>query len=116
MKILAAPALLVCLLASGCGKASSGKEPVHIKLTAKKYRFEPSEVRVKRGDEVLLEVSSSDVQHGFHVPDLGIDEPIQKGKPAEIRFSAKDRGEFKIECDIICGPGHDDMAGKIVVE
>jgi len=50
------------------------------------------------------------------VPDLGIDEPIQKGKPAEIRFSAKDRGEFKIECDIICGPGHDDMAGKIVVE
>lgn len=108
--------ILLALSLAGCGKGNSSKNPVRIKVTAKKYRFEPKEIHVKKGEEVLLEVSTADVQHGFHVPDLDIAEPIQKGKVAEIRFTPKERGEYKVECDIICGPGHDDMAGKIIVE
>lgn len=114
MKQVTALIVLAVLGISGCNK--SHKEPIRIKVLAKKYQFEPNEIRVKKGDEVLLEVTTADVQHGFHVPDLGIAEPIQKGKVAEIRFSADKRGEHKIQCNIICGPRHDDMAGKIVVE
>jgi cytochrome c oxidase subunit 2 len=116
MKIPVAILLSLGVLALGCGKAPSSPPPVRIKVTAKKYQFQPNPIRVKKGDEVLLEVSTADVQHGFHVPGLGIDESIQKNKTAEIRFHAQNAGEYKIECNIICGPGHDDMAGKIIVE
>jgi cytochrome c oxidase subunit II len=100
---------------SGCAKTTR-KEPVRIKVVAKKYQFQPQEIRLKKAQEVVLEVTSTDVQHGFHVPGLGISEPIQKGKVAEIRFTPEVRGEYRVECDILCGAGHDDMAGKIVVE
>ncbi len=115
MKRVATLMALLAFSISGC-ETGARKEPVRIKVVAKKYTFDPPEIRVKKGEEVLLEVTTADVQHGFHVPDLGIAEPIQKGKTAEIRFTAEKKGEYKVECDIICGAGHDDMAGKIIVE
>ena len=116
MRIVAYILLALISVSAGCAKNRTGKEPVRIKITAKKYQFQPNPIRVKQGDEVLLEVSSADVQHGFRVPELGIDESVPKGKTAEISVVPAKRGEYKIECDIICGPGHDDMAGKIIVE
>jgi heme/copper-type cytochrome/quinol oxidase subunit 2 len=56
------------------------------------------------------------VQHGFDVPKLGIKEPIQPGKPASVILTAPAKGEYEIVCGIICGPHHDDMGGKLVVE
>ena len=93
------------------------REPdVKIDVVMKKYTITPAEIRVKKGQTVQLTVSTADVQHGFSVPDLGIKEPIQKGKPAVIVFQARKAGTFPVACSIICGPGHDDMAAKIVVE
>ena len=105
--------LLVCLLLVACGKH---QPDVKINVTMKKYSIEPAEIRVKQGQTVELTVSTQDVQHGFYVPDLGIKEPIQKGKPAVIVFEAKKAGTYPVQCSIICGPGHDDMRGSIVVE
>jgi cytochrome c oxidase subunit 2 len=108
--------LLSLALATGCSRSESDPPARRIPVVAKKYSFEPGEIRLKQGETVVLEVTSSDVQHGFHVPGLGISEPIQKGKVAEIRLTAETRGEHRVECDIICGAGHDEMAGKIIVE
>jgi cytochrome c oxidase subunit II len=116
MKLVLATLVLLPLLMAGCQGKLGQKKPVRIKIVAKKYQFDPSEIRVKKGDEVVLEVTTADVQHGFHLADLGISEPIQKGKVAEIRFTAGNRGEHKIQCDIICGPRHEEMVGKIIVE
>ena len=116
MKRVLALVVLLSLLMAGCQGKIGQKEPVRIKVVAKKYQFDPPEIRVKKGDEVVLEVTTADVQHGFHIADLDISEPIQKGKVAEIRFTAANRGEHKIQCDIICGPRHDDMMGKLVIE
>jgi cytochrome c oxidase subunit 2 len=108
--------LLSLALATGCGTTESDPPARRIMVVTKKYSFEPVEIRLKKGEPVVLEVTSADVQHGFHVPGLGISEPIQKGKVAEIRLRPETRGEYRVECDIICGAGHDEMAGKIVVE
>ncbi len=109
----AIPLLLLCLMLAAC----SHRQPdVKINVTMKKYGIEPEVIRVKQGQKVELTVSTADVQHGFYVPDLGIKEPIQKGKPAVIVFDAKKAGTYPVQCSIICGPGHDDMHGSIVVE
>ena len=106
--LLALPAL------AGCSRFSG--EPVRIDITARKYKFEPAEIRVKRGTLVELHITSRDVQHGFDIPEMGIKEPIPKGGTAVVRFKTDKRGQFRIACSIVCGPGHDDMHGRLIVE
>lgn len=115
MSLLSGAATVLLLLAmEGCSQFS--REPVRIDVTARKYRFEPGEIRVKQGSLVELHITSLDVQHGFDIPELGIKEPIPKGGTAVFRFKADRRGEFRIACSIVCGPGHDDMHGRLIVE
>jgi cytochrome c oxidase subunit II len=107
--------LLVLIAAvTGC---NSGKPDVKIRVVMKKYSFNPEVIRVKKGQTVELDVETADVQHGFSVPDLGIKEPIQPHRaPAKIVFKADRAGVFPMTCSIICGPGHDMMQGRIIVE
>ena len=109
--------LLAALLASIVPGCNSGKPDVVIPVVMKRYAFDPAVIRVKKGQVVELDVSAADVQHGFSVPDLGIKEPIQPHRaPAKIVFKADRAGVFPMACSIICGPGHDDMVGKVIVE
>ena len=105
-----------CLLAlSGCrGQSTPAAE--RIKVVMKKYAIEPAVIHVKAGQVTELEVSSADVQHGFDVPALGIKEPVRAGQPAIITLKSPPKGEYKVVCGIICGPHHDDMEAKLVVE
>jgi cytochrome c oxidase subunit 2 len=116
----ALPALrAACLLLAGLvllGGCRGPQPEVTIPVVMKKWKVEPEVIRIPRGQWVALVVSTPDVQHGFHVPTLGIKEPVQPRMPATILLKVDEPGEHKVECDIICGPGHDDMIGKIVVE
>jgi cytochrome c oxidase subunit II len=107
------PLLMLCL--AGCNRQPKA-ESVHIQVSVRRYAFEPPEIHVKKGQDVTLEISTSDVQHGFLVKGLDIDEPIQPGKPALVSFRPDKTGEYAVECSIICGPGHSRMQGKIIVE
>ncbi len=82
----------------------------------KKYSIEPAVIHVKAGQTTELEVSTADVQHGFDVPQLGIKEPVRPGNSAIITLKSPPKGEYNVVCGIICGPHHDDMNGKLVVE
>jgi heme/copper-type cytochrome/quinol oxidase subunit 2 len=107
--------VLACLLlAAGCQKKSPADE--HIRVVMKKYTIEPAVIRVKAGERVELEITTADVQHGLDIPALGIKEPIQPGKTTVINFKAPVKGEYNMACGVICGPHHDDMVGKLVVE
>lgn len=112
--------LLLAVMASALFSVDCNRQPkpdaVHILVSSHKYAFEPAVIHVKKGQDVVLEISTTDVQHGFAVEELGIDESIQKGRPALVSFRADKAGEYKVKCSIICGPGHDRMEGKIIVE
>jgi len=82
----------------------------------KKYSIEPAVIHVKAGQTTDLQVSTGDVQHGFDVPGLGIKVPVRPGSPAIITLKSPPKGEYNVVCGIICGPHHDDMKAKLVVE
>ena len=82
----------------------------------KKYAIDPAIIHVKSGEKIELNVTTSDVQHGLDIPDLDIKEPVQPGRTTRIYFTAPVKGEYRVACGIICGPHHDDMVGKLVVE
>ena len=105
--------LFVLCFIPGCSKRPPDE---HIKVVMKKYSIEPNVIKVRSGELVELEVSSLDVPHGFDIADLGIREPVRRGQPAVFTFKAPAKGEYAITCGILCGPRHEDMKARLVVE
>lgn len=82
----------------------------------KRYTIDPAEIRVKPGERIELEVTTADVQHGLDIPDLGIKEPVQPGRTTIIKFKAPSKGEYRVSCGVLCGPRHDDMVARLIVQ
>jgi cytochrome c oxidase subunit II len=103
-----------------------------IEVSAKKYEFNPSEIRVPRGARIQLKVHSADVTHGVKLdvypegakdkstPGLVFDQPSENAKVAKgvdqvLNFIAKDSGTYDFKCAKLSGFGHERMRGKLVV-
>lgn len=86
-----------------------------IKITAKKFDFTPSDLTVKKGVPVALELTSTDRVHGFSLPDFKLTARIEPGKVTRVTFTPDRTGEFTFSCNIFCGSGHEDMAGRLIV-
>jgi hypothetical protein len=52
--------------ASECVAQCDGRRPSH-RVTAKKYEFNPSPIRVKQGKKVQLKITATDHVHGFRI-------------------------------------------------
>jgi heme/copper-type cytochrome/quinol oxidase subunit 2 len=116
MKRTTLRALLSCVLLAlitGCSRPTPQE---HIKVVMKKYQIDPGVIRVKSGEIVELDLSTPDVEHGFEVQQLGIKEAVQPGRPASFVFKAPAKGEYQVTCGVLCGPHHDDMQAKLIVE
>ena len=89
--------------------------PQVVKMTAKKYDFDPSTITVVRGRPVRLEVTAVDHDHGIEIKEFGIKQKLEKGKPTVVEFTPDKAGEFTFHCSVFCGLGHHGMKGKLVV-
>jgi len=86
-----------------------------IKISAKRYEFAPSEITLKKGVPVILQLSSEDRSHGFYAPSLNLRADILPGKVTELKVTPQKTGDYDFYCDIFCGSGHESMLGKIKV-
>jgi len=87
-----------------------------ITMTAQKYHFMPSEIVVKQGTHVIIDVTSLDVKHGLRIDEYGINVPLPPKQTAHVEFFAGKEGTFPFECSEFCGVGHFGMKGKIIVK
>ena len=104
-----------------------------IEVTAKKYEFSPSPIRVKAGTKVQLKITAVDHDHGFKVsvvpeggksgdkPGLVFSSPqdcvqLKKGQTTTIEFVAQTPGTYEFPCCHVCGLGHKKMKSEIIVE
>jgi heme/copper-type cytochrome/quinol oxidase subunit 2 len=91
----------------------TGKE---FRLTARKYQFSPTTIKVKQGDRVRLIITAIDADHGFKLEAFNIGRTLPKGEPVMIEFTADQTGSFPFECSHFCGFGHRKMKGQLTVE
>lgn len=105
------------LIPAACKRTPTYAGPPNMVLPVvmKKWAIVPDRIVVRQGTRVELIVSTADVEHGFNVPGLAINEPVQPGKPAAVRFLAQTAGTYPMRCSIACGRGHDKMTGVIVI-
>ncbi len=85
-------------------------------MIAKKYKYEPNVITVKKGEVVRLIITALDRKHGFKLKEFGIDQILLKDAPTTIEFTAGKAGTFEFKCSVFCGFGHGRMKGKLVVE
>lgn len=95
---------------------AASPETVEIKMTAKKYVFDPKAITVKQGDHVRLIITALDRAHGFKLEAYKINQKLVKGDPTTIEFTADKPGTFPFQCSEFCGFGHMRMKGKLMVE
>jgi len=105
-------ALLALLMLGGIGHPPSGlaQQPERtIDIHARRYKFDPSEITLKKGEPVTLRLISDDVTHSLRVPALKIDQEVSNNHPAEVTITPSGVGDFKGECGHFCGIGHGRM-------
>jgi cytochrome c oxidase subunit 2 len=92
------------------------QQPVEIKVTARKFEFDPRTITVQKGRPVKLIITSADVDHGIKLEEFGINQKIEAKKTATVAFTPDRVGRFEFRCSVVCGDGHDDMVGELVVQ
>ena len=142
IKRLSIMILLVVIIAisviAGLAVASFGvgeSTQVDLTISARKYAFEPSVIKVNRGDQVSINLITKDVTHGFFMEGYDIDAKVQPGDSPEysklllrhpskkddfqqvdrIEFIADKTGKFRYRCSVTCGYMHPFMLGEMVV-
>jgi cytochrome c oxidase subunit II len=95
--------------------ARADVNPKVIEITAKKFEFTPREITIKKGEPVILRVTSLDRVHGFMSKPLKFDTDIVAGKNTDIAVTPDTAGDFTVICDHYCGSGHGGMNMKISV-
>jgi cytochrome c oxidase subunit 2 len=86
-----------------------------IKITAKAFEYTPNEITLKKGEPVVLELTSQDLFHGFSITELGLRADLPPGKTARVQLTPDKTGSFAFHCDNFCGIGHENMTGVINV-
>jgi cytochrome c oxidase subunit II len=117
-RVLIAVALLTAALVSGLvGYTPANALPAErvIHITAKNFEFSPESITLKKGETVVLEISSSDRKHGFSLRAFGVRTDVLPGKVSRIRFTPDRTGKFNFSCDVFCGDGHEEMTGTMIV-
>ncbi len=97
------------------GHSALSEDSKIIKVSAKRYEFSPSEITLKKGVPVVLQLSTEDRSHGFYAPSLNLRADILPGKVTELKVTPQKTGDFDFFCDVFCGSGHESMLGKIKV-
>ena len=107
---------LTCWLALAAVGAMAQTAPRVVEISAKRFEFAPKVITLKRGETVVLRLTSADVTHGFYSKQLKIDEVIEPGKVVEVKLTPDTAGTYTVICDHFCGSGHGNMKMQIVVE
>jgi cytochrome c oxidase subunit II len=99
------------------GADAREQETQVVEITAERFTFTPSEVRVKAGTRLEIRLRSEDTAHGFRIMGTDIDiELAKRGRGVKtVTFEPK-AGRYTFECSQLCGAGHEFMRGVIIAE
>jgi cytochrome c oxidase subunit 2 len=103
-------------MAAGVMAAQAGPAVQRVEMKAGKFAFSPSRPRVKAGVPVQLSILSTDGVHGIAIPGLKINQRLDRGRETLVSFTPTQPGSYPFRCSVMCGQGHQEMIGELIVE
>src|ERR1700691_4641860 len=88
--------LIIALLAFPFAwRLSHAQDPAHrIEIVAKRFEFSPAEITLKKGQPVILALTSKDVQHGLKLDAFNQVVIAKKGESSQVQFTPGEAGTF----------------------
>jgi cytochrome c oxidase subunit II len=107
--------LVLLFTAAGSASRIAAQEAQVIEISAERFSFNPSEIRVKAGTKLEIRLTSEDTMHGFHIvgTDINLELPKRGRGVASATFQPTP-GRYEFECSRLCGAGHSFMRGVII--
>jgi cytochrome c oxidase subunit II len=82
---------------------------------ARIFSFTPAQIEVPVGSRVTFYVTSADVEHGFSIPETGVNTMVTPGWVSEVSHTFTKPGTYLLVCNEYCGAGHQLMSAKVEV-
>jgi cytochrome c oxidase subunit II len=95
--------------------ANAAEQTPVIEIKASKFEFSPGEITLKKGEPVILRLSSTDRTHGLLLRAFKVDREIPPGKTIDVAVTPKSAGRFTGICNHYCGTGHGRMKLRLTV-
>src|SRR5579859_839272 len=99
---------------------------MHISVTGRQFSWEfaygasgvktTNDLHLPVGQQVVFDVTAVDVIHAFWVPDLFGQIDANPGRINHITYTAKQVGEFRGVCNMLCGAGHSGMLFRVTTQ
>jgi cytochrome c oxidase subunit 2 len=79
-------------------------------------RFQSPQLHTWVGQQVNVELETTDVNHAFWIPGMRIKQDLLAGLVTNVRFNPIEPGVYRIVCAELCGGGHGNMAGEVTAD
>jgi cytochrome c oxidase subunit 2 len=116
VSLFAATMAVVAVVGAGV-LARPQTAPRVIHISAERFSFSPSEIKIQAGEEVELRIQSEDTAHGFRLIGTNTNAVVPKRGKGEVsvRVRQDQPGRLTFECTRVCGAGHNFMRGVLIV-
>jgi cytochrome c oxidase subunit 2 len=98
------------------GLRKVGPNEYEVYYVARIFSFTPRHVVVPAGAHVTFFVTSADVEHGFSIPETGVNTMVTPGWVSEVSHRFVKPGTYLLVCNEYCGSGHQLMAADVEVK
>jgi len=76
----------------------------------------PVEAHLPINKNVLVNLSSNDVLHSFFLPNFRVKQDAVPGQWIKVWFNGTKAGRYEIACAELCGSGHYNMRGLLIMD
>lgn len=96
--------------------SDSGAIDVQIRAIKNEWRFEPNEIIIPADSVVRLRIFNEDsYAHGFAIEELGIDKYMPPLEEIVVELANIKPGRYEFFCSVLCGKGHFEQRGVLIV-
>ena len=76
----------------------------------------PVAIHLPVNKNILVNLSSNDVLHSFFLPNFRVKQDALPGQWIKVWFNGTKVGTYEIACAELCGSGHYNMRGQIIID
>lgn len=91
------------------------EDTYEVVIVSMAFGYNPTEIKVPVGKEIIFTTTSTDVVHSFTIKDTKVNMMAVPGRITQKRYTFKEPGTYLIICNEYCGTGHHFMQTEIEV-